>query len=74
MSRRIEAPVAALVAIVGLCLTTWAAYHHTGPFVAPGATLIFVGAAWLGNVLARAGWLLFRPGEPAEAPPADGSS
>ena len=37
-----------------------AAFSHSAPVVAPGATLIFLGGAWTGSALARQGVRLFR--------------
>jgi len=34
-------------------LTSFGVFTHTGPAVAPGALLAFVGGGWLGNSLAR---------------------
>lgn len=52
-SSRVEVAVALVLTVLGIVVTTWAIFHHTGPLVAPGATLIFGGSAWLGNALAR---------------------
>jgi hypothetical protein len=49
----LEPVLAALVTLAGIGLTTAGAVIHAGPAVAPGALLILVGAAWLGNALAR---------------------
>jgi hypothetical protein len=53
--------------VLGAALTTIGAFSHGGPLIAPGSALILVGAAWLGNVLARRDVRLF----PAAAPPSD---
>ena len=45
--------LAAAIAVLGIAMTTWAAFAHAAHFVVPGATLITFGAAWLGNILAR---------------------
>ena len=52
-SSRVEFAAALVVTVLGLAMTTWGIFHHVGPLVAPGATLIFAGSAWLGNALAR---------------------
>jgi hypothetical protein len=52
-SSRLEFTVALILTVLGLAMTTWGVFHHTGPLVAPGATLIFGGSAWIGNALAR---------------------
>lgn len=67
-SSRVEVAVALVLTVLGIVVTTWAIFHHTGPLVAPGATLIFGGSAWLGNALARHDVPLFprRPGRRPE--------
>ena len=57
--KRVEVPVAIGLMAVGIAMTTWAAFSHNGPVVAPGATLIFLGGTWTGNALARGGVRLF---------------
>ena len=57
--KRVEVAVAIGLLVVGIAMTTWAAFSHNGPVVAPGATLIFLGGAWAGNALARRGVRLF---------------
>jgi hypothetical protein len=52
-SSRVEIAAALVLTVLGIVVTTWAIFQHTGPLVAPGATLIFGGSAWLGNALAR---------------------
>ncbi len=52
-SPRIEVTLALVVALLGIALTTSGALTHTGPAIAPGALLITLGGAWLGNALAR---------------------
>jgi hypothetical protein len=59
-----EPAAAALVAVLGMAMTTWGAVNHGGPWIAPGATLIVVGGAWLGNALARRDVDLFRSSRP----------
>jgi hypothetical protein len=49
----LEPVLAALVTLIGIGLTSAGVFAHTGPAVAPGALLAFVGGAWLGNSLAR---------------------
>jgi hypothetical protein len=49
----LEPLLAALVTLVGIGLTTTGVLSHVGVAIAPGALLITVGAAWLGNALAR---------------------
>jgi hypothetical protein len=49
----LEPVLAALVTLLGIALTSAGVFTHTGPAVAPGALLLFVGAAWLGYSLAR---------------------
>jgi uncharacterized membrane protein HdeD (DUF308 family) len=69
-----EVATAVLLALVGIVMTTWAAFTHTAALVVPGATMIFVGSAWLGNALARRDVRLF-PFLPAAArPPSDEGS
>lgn len=53
---------AAFVAVTGMALTTYGAFGHGGPLIAPGATLTLVGGAWLGNLLARRDVRLFPSG------------
>jgi hypothetical protein len=61
---RVEVAAALVLTVLGIVVTTWGVFHHTGPLIAPGATLIFSGSAWLGNALARHDVALFprRPG------------
>ena len=49
----LEPVLAALVTLIGIALTSVGVFTHTGPAIAPGALLAFVGGAWLGNSLAR---------------------
>jgi hypothetical protein len=49
----LEPAGAALVTLIGIVLTSFGVFTHTGPAIAPGALLAFVGAGWLGNSLAR---------------------
>jgi hypothetical protein len=49
----LEPVLAALVAVLGVVLTTFGVFTHTGTAVAPGALLTFVGGTWLGISLAR---------------------
>jgi hypothetical protein len=49
----LEPALAALVTLIGIALTSVGVFVHAGPAVAPGALLIVVGGAWLGNCLAR---------------------
>jgi hypothetical protein len=39
--------------LTGVVLTSVGVFSHTGPVVAPGATLALVGGAWFGSALAR---------------------
>jgi hypothetical protein len=48
-----EPILAAVVALVGVTLTSAGAFVHAAPAVAPGALLALLGGAWLGNSLAR---------------------
>lgn len=59
---------AALVAVTGMALTTYGAFAHGGPLLAPGSTLTLLGGAWLGNLLARRDVRLFPPRSPATSP------
>ena len=66
--RRAEPFAALALALVGMAMTTWAAFHHVGQLVVPGSTLILAGGAWLGCALARSNVRLlpfFPPSEPA---------
>jgi hypothetical protein len=49
----LEPVVAALVALVGIALTSFGAFTHTATAMAPGAALALLGGGWLGNSLAR---------------------
>jgi len=49
----VELVLSIVVVVLGAALTTLGALAHGGPLVAPGALMILVGSAWLGNVLAR---------------------
>lgn len=49
----LEPALAALVTLLGIGVTTFGAFSHTPPAMAPGAALAFVGGGWLGNALAR---------------------
>jgi hypothetical protein len=70
----LEPVLAALVALIGIALTSIGVVTHTAPAVAPGALLTLVGAAWLGNVLARRDVRLL-PGSRVEKPDAsDGTA
>src|SRR5262245_5376017 len=51
----LEPALAALVTLVGIALTLFGVFTHTGPAIAPGALLAMVGGVWLGNSLARRG-------------------
>lgn len=53
MTTWLEPLLAALMTLIGIALTTFGALAHAGPAVAPGALLITLGGAWLGNALAR---------------------
>jgi hypothetical protein len=49
----LEPVLAALVAVLGIALTSFGAFTHTATAMAPGATLALLGGGWLGNSLAR---------------------
>ena len=49
----LEPALAALVTLVGIALTSFGVFTHSGPALAPGALLAMVGGAWLGIALAR---------------------
>jgi hypothetical protein len=53
VTKWLEAVLAAVVMLVGIAVTTFGALIHAAQAIAPGALLISVGAAWLGNALAR---------------------
>jgi hypothetical protein len=65
--RAFELPLSVVLLVFGAALTTIGALSHGGPLIAPGSALILVGAAWLGNALARRDVRLF----PAAAPAPD---
>ncbi|MDQ3810211.1 MAG: hypothetical protein M3336_07965 [Chloroflexota bacterium] len=67
MTRRLELLLAGLVTVLGIGATTYAALVHAAPLVAPGALLVTVGGAWLGNTLARANVRLLPGPPPLEA-------
>ena len=62
-SNKAEPAGAFAVVILGMAMTTWGAFSHTAPLLAPGATLILLGGAWLGNSLARLDIRIFPTGE-----------
>lgn len=64
-----EPAVAAIVAVVGIALTTYGALTHAGALVAPGSALTLLGGGWLGNVLARRDVRLVPPASSSVAPP-----
>ena len=64
---RLEAAAASVLALLGVVLTSIGIFGHVATLVAPGAALIVIGGAWLGNALARADVRLTR--EPAESVP-----
>ena len=64
-SNKAEPAIALAIVILGVAMTTWGAFSHAAPVVAPGATLILLGGAWLGNSLARLDVRIF----PSAAPP-----
>ena len=49
----LEPALAALVTLVGVALSVFGVFSHTGPAIAPGALFTLVGGGWLGNTLAR---------------------
>ena len=69
-SKRVEAASAFILALLGMGLTTWAAFNHVAQFVVPGSTLILVGGSWLGCALARQSFRLLPFLPEAEQPPA----
>jgi hypothetical protein len=52
---RVEAAISGVLALLGVVLTSVGIFGHVATLVAPGAALIVIGGAWLGNALARAG-------------------
>jgi hypothetical protein len=48
-----EAVAAFVLALAGMAMTTWAAFHHVAQLVVPGTSLILAGGSWLGCSLAR---------------------
>ena len=61
ISRQTQAGLASILALLGVAMTTQGAANHGGPLVAPGATFLVLGGAWLGNALARLDVRLFGP-------------
>lgn len=55
----LETLAAAVVAIVGMVLTSVGAFADLHRFLAPGSALVLAGGAWLGNALARRGVRIF---------------
>jgi hypothetical protein len=55
----VELVASAVLAVLGIALTSVGVLTHMAPLVAPGAVLVLVGGGWLGNVLARRGVRLF---------------
>lgn len=55
--RRLTVELASAVGamVVGMLLTTYAAWTHTAILLAPASAVVLVGGAWGGNVLARRG-------------------
>lgn len=51
--------MALALGIAGIVMTSIGAFAHVAQLNAPGAAAIFVGGAWVGNVLARRGVHLF---------------
>jgi hypothetical protein len=49
----LEPVLAGLATLVGIGLTSFGAFTHTGTAMAPGAALALLGGGWLGNSLAR---------------------
>jgi hypothetical protein len=52
---RLEIALAVALTVVGIVLTAWAVLSRAALLVAPGALLITIGGAWLGNAMARHG-------------------
>jgi hypothetical protein len=52
---RVELPLAGALTVVGIGMTAWAVLAHAALLIAPGALVITVGGAWLGNAMARHG-------------------
>ncbi len=51
---RVAAATAGVLALLGVVLTSVGIFGHVATLIAPGAALIVIGGAWLGNALARA--------------------
>ncbi|MFN0074505.1 MAG: hypothetical protein ACKVVP_23740 [Chloroflexota bacterium] len=66
LSRQVELPLATVVTVIGIVMTSSALLTHAALLVAPGAMLITLGGVWLGNALARHGVVLF-PGARTDA-------
>jgi hypothetical protein len=49
----LEPALAAVVALIGIALTSFGAFTHIPTAMAPGAALALLGGGWLGNSLAR---------------------
>ena len=49
----VEPALGALVTLVGVGMTSYAALNHVGPLLAPGSALVLGGSVWLGNLAAR---------------------
>jgi hypothetical protein len=62
VTKWLEPGLATIVTVLGIALTTVGALVHAAQAVAPGALLTLVGAAWLGNALARREVRLFPGG------------
>ena len=65
-ARQAEPFVAVALLVLGAAVTTWAAFSHAAQLVVPGTTMILVGSAWLGNLLARRDVRLFPASNRAE--------
>ena len=64
---QLEIALAAVLTVLGIVLTSWAVLSHVALLVAPGALLITIGGAWLGNAMARHGVRLFAPSQASES-------
>jgi hypothetical protein len=61
---QLEIALATVLTVLGIILTSWSVMGHVALLVAPGALLITLGGAWLGNAMARHDVRLFAPAEP----------
>lgn len=66
LPKSVELTLASASTILGIVLTTMALLVHAAILVAPGALIITLGSAWLGNAMARHGVRLFHVPSGAE--------